>query len=65
MAGRRREDAPRTDLPPEKDPYYEGYFGTNEEEGVVREREAGEQPSTKRKAPRAPAETPAPRRRSR
>jgi hypothetical protein len=35
----RREDAPRTDLPPEKEPYYEGYFGTDEEEGVVRERE--------------------------
>jgi hypothetical protein len=39
--GKRREngkgDAPRTDLPPAKDPYYEGYFGTDEEEGVVRE----------------------------
>jgi hypothetical protein len=37
---RRSEDAPRTDLPPEKEPYYEGYFGTDEEEGAVREREA-------------------------
>jgi hypothetical protein len=36
------EDAPRTDLPPEKEPYYEGYFGTEEEEGVVREEEAGD-----------------------
>lgn len=37
--GSKREDAPRTDLPPTKDPYYEGYFGTDEEEGVVREEE--------------------------
>jgi hypothetical protein len=37
---RRTEDAPRTDLPPAKEPYYEGYFGTEEEEGVVRERDA-------------------------
>jgi hypothetical protein len=36
---RRTEDAPRTDLPPAKEPYYEGYFGTDEEEGVVREHE--------------------------
>jgi hypothetical protein len=35
----RTEDAPRTDLPPAKEPYYEGYFGTDEEEGVVREHE--------------------------
>ncbi|HEX9400397.1 MAG TPA: hypothetical protein VF912_09830 [Anaeromyxobacter sp.] len=39
---REREDAPRTDLPPVKEPYYEGYFGTDEEEGVVREDEAGD-----------------------
>ncbi len=32
-----REESPRTDLPPVKEPYYEGYFGTDEEEGVVRE----------------------------
>ncbi len=37
-----REDAPRTDLPPVKEPYYEGYFGTDEEEGVVREEESGD-----------------------
>jgi hypothetical protein len=37
-----REDAPRTDLPPLKEPYYEGYFGTDEEEGVVREEESGD-----------------------
>ena len=30
-------ESPRTDLPPVKEPYYEGYFGTDEEEGVVRE----------------------------
>ncbi len=35
----RREDAPRTDLPPRKEPYYEGYFGTEEEESAVREEE--------------------------
>jgi hypothetical protein len=39
---RRKEDAPRTDLPPEREPYYEGYFGTDEEEGVVREEESGD-----------------------
>jgi hypothetical protein len=38
-----REDAPRTDLPPTKEPYYEGYFGTDEEEGVVREQESGDE----------------------
>jgi hypothetical protein len=37
----RRDETPRTDLPPKKEPYYEGYFGTDEEEGVVREREDG------------------------
>jgi hypothetical protein len=36
----RADDAPRTDLPPKKEPYYEGYFGTDEEEGVERERQA-------------------------
>jgi hypothetical protein len=35
-------DAPRTDLPPTRDPYTDDYFGTDEEEGVVRERDAGE-----------------------
>jgi hypothetical protein len=33
-------EQPRTDLPPEKRPYDDDYFGTGEEEGVVREREA-------------------------
>jgi hypothetical protein len=40
---RGREEAPRTDLPPVKEPYYEGYFGTDEEEGVVREEESGDE----------------------
>jgi len=40
---RRREDAPRTDLPPLKEPTYERYFGTDEEEGVVREDESGDE----------------------
>ncbi len=30
-------DAPRTDLPPTREPYDEGYFGTADEEEVVRE----------------------------
>ncbi len=38
---RKKGEAPRTDLPPEKDPYYEGTFGTDGEEGVVRERQGG------------------------
>jgi hypothetical protein len=33
-------EAPRTDLPPTREPYDDGYFGTGEEEGVEREREA-------------------------
>ena len=33
-------DQPRTDLPPTKLPYDDDYFGSGEEEGVVREREA-------------------------
>jgi hypothetical protein len=40
---RGHEEAPRTDLPPVKEPYYEGYFGTDEEEGVVREEESGDE----------------------
>ncbi len=31
-------DAPRTDLPPTREPYTDDYFGTGEEEGVERER---------------------------
>lgn len=38
----RKEDLPRTDLPPTKVPYDDGYFGTGEEEDVEREREASE-----------------------
>lgn len=33
-------EQPRTDLPPTKLPYDDDYFGSGEEEGVVREREA-------------------------
>jgi hypothetical protein len=40
----RRDEAPATDLPPRKEPYYEGYFGTEEEEGAVREEESGDEP---------------------
>lgn len=35
----RTGETPRTDLPPDREPYYEGYFGTDEEEGVERERD--------------------------
>jgi hypothetical protein len=35
----RKNEKPRTDLPPDREPYYEGYFGTDEEEGVERERD--------------------------
>jgi hypothetical protein len=46
----RRDDAPRTDLPPAKEPYYEGYFGTDEEEGVVQEREeSGDEEAAERR----------------
>lgn len=38
----RSGEAPRTDLPAEREPYYDGYFGTDEEEGVEREHEAGD-----------------------
>jgi hypothetical protein len=39
----RQGEAPRTDLPPTREPYYEGYFGTDEEEGIVREGESGDE----------------------
>jgi hypothetical protein len=43
MPGKRPSDAdgetPRTDLPPTREPYTDDYFGTDEEEGVERERE--------------------------
>jgi hypothetical protein len=51
-------DAPRTDLPPEKEPYYEGYFGTDEEEGVVRERgESGDDEATERERRSSPEDS--------
>ncbi|HET8540198.1 MAG TPA: hypothetical protein VFL83_10040 [Anaeromyxobacter sp.] len=46
MASERPSDqggeGPRTDLPPRREPYTDDYFGTGEEEGVVRERDAGD-----------------------
>lgn len=45
---RRPDEAPRTDLPPTREPYDDGYFGTGEEEGVVREREAPERPDERK-----------------
>ncbi|HEY6002244.1 MAG TPA: hypothetical protein VIV57_05165 [Anaeromyxobacter sp.] len=44
MALARKPEAPRTDLPPERKPYCEGHFGTDEE-GVERERDAGPSPA--------------------
>lgn len=41
-------DAPRTDLPPRREPYDDGYFGTGEEEGVERETEAPTQPEERK-----------------
>ena len=38
----RDDQRPRTNLTPEKKPYDERYFGSEEEEGVERERQAGE-----------------------
>jgi hypothetical protein len=38
-ASERQGEAPRTDLPPTREPYDEGYFGTGDEEEVVRESE--------------------------
>jgi hypothetical protein len=46
---KRGEQAPRTDLPPEREPYYDGYFGTEEEEGVVREEESGDEDAVTRR----------------
>ncbi len=36
---RNQGDAPRTDLPPTRKPYSDDYFGTGEEQEVVREAE--------------------------
>ncbi len=48
-----RDEAPRTDLPPVKEPYYEGYFGTDEEEGVVREEDSGDEEEEEERKRRA------------
>jgi hypothetical protein len=45
-------DAPRTDLPPTREPYYEGYFGTGDEEEKIR----GEQEIEEVDVPDDPAE---------
>lgn len=37
-----REELPRTDLPARKIPYDDDYFGSGEEEGVERERQASD-----------------------
>jgi hypothetical protein len=41
-------EGPRTDLPPTREPYDDGYFGTGEEEGVVRETEAPAEPEERK-----------------
>ncbi len=47
-----KDDRPRSDLPPARKPYYEGYFGTDEEQGAVRERDDGEAGPEKPEPPR-------------
>ena len=49
-------ETPRTDLPPEREPYYEGYYGTEEEEGVVREEERKDGEEEKEKKERGAGE---------
>ena len=46
-------DLPRTDLPPKKLPYDDDYFGSGEEEGVVKEREASGDEDDGGQGPRA------------
>lgn len=46
-------DMPRTDLPPRKIPYDDDYFGSGEEEGVTREREASGEEEEEDEGPRA------------
>ncbi len=43
---------PRTDLPPRREPYEDDWFGTGEEEGVVRETEAPPEPEEPEKKER-------------
>lgn len=45
---RERGDVPRTDLPPTREPYDDDYFGTAEEEVVVREEKIPEDAEEKR-----------------
>lgn len=52
----RRDEAPRTDLAPEREPYTSGYFGSDEEEGVERERDAGPSDGEEEKRERSAAE---------
>jgi hypothetical protein len=47
---RTEPETPRTDLKPEREPYYEGYFGTEDEEGVEREREEEDSGDAERRA---------------
>ncbi len=57
MSGERKEparergDAPRTDLPPTREPYDDDYFGTADEEEVVREADEVREEKTPEDAP--------------
>lgn len=53
----RAGEAPRTDLPPTREPYYEGYFGNADEEEKVR----GEQEIEEENIPEDEAEKRTPR----
>ncbi len=50
-------EAPRTDLPPTREPYYEGYFGNADQEEQVR----GEREIEEEKIPEDEAEKRTPR----
>jgi hypothetical protein len=44
--GKQRGDEPRTDLPPKTEPYYEGYFGDEDDGGrAAADDESGDAPA--------------------
>ncbi|MFL5260844.1 MAG: hypothetical protein ACJ79E_07420 [Anaeromyxobacteraceae bacterium] len=51
-------DSARTDLEPKRLPYDDDYFGTGEEEGVVKERDASHAEQGGEAAGREPSTTP-------
>ena len=47
----RGREEPRTDLPPRKQPYYDGTFGSEEEQGAERTAEEHEDAPARRQDP--------------